>query len=81
MMRLRIGNTVIFGIDAENVRRLKDARPIAVDLAELGGGAATKVVIFYGETIDAMVAQLKREGLLPPEYEAPIVPPPPRGIQ
>jgi hypothetical protein len=50
MLRARLSNGVfILGIDAENVKRLKDGKPILVSLAELGGH--DDVMIMYGDTL------------------------------
>lgn len=51
MLRLRFnGDTFVLGIDAENIRRLMNKQPIAVDLEELGGTGI--IVIMAGETLD-----------------------------
>lgn len=65
MIRARTQDgTVILGITAENVTRLKDGRPILVDLLQLGG--AERVVILYGETMTDLIRQLERDvGPLP----------------
>lgn len=58
MIRARASNGVfILGIDAENVKRLKDGKPILVSLAELGG--TDDVLIMYGDTLDAIKAELE----------------------
>lgn len=50
MIRARLSNgAFILGLDAENVRRLKDGKPIMVSLAQLGG--TDDVYIMYGETM------------------------------
>lgn len=54
----------ILGIDAENVKRLKDGQPIVVSLCEMGGH--DDVMIVYGETLDDIKRDLEREcGPLP----------------
>jgi hypothetical protein len=69
MIRARLqtekGPMYILGIDAGNVQRLEDGKPILVDLATLGGEG--RVVVLYGTTM----AHLKRDleaafGPLPP---------------
>lgn len=58
MLRARLNNGVfIFGIDAENVKRLKAGNPIIVSLAELGG--TDDVVIMYGETLEDIQRELE----------------------
>jgi hypothetical protein len=59
MLRARASDgTFIFGLDAENVKRLKEGKPIVICLAELGG--TDDVVIMYGETIDDIKRELER---------------------
>lgn len=59
MIRARLSNgDYVFGIDAENVRRLKDDQPIIVDLAELGG--AGRVMIVYKATLQQVMDDLER---------------------
>lgn len=58
MLRARASNgTFILGIDAENVKRLKEGRPILVSLAELGG--SDDVLIVYGETLQDIARELE----------------------
>lgn len=67
MLRARLSNGLfILGIDAENVRRFKEGKPIMVSLAELGG--SDDVAIMYGETLEAIAAELQSSsGELLPE--------------
>lgn len=59
MIRARLSNGMfILGIDAENVKRLKEGKPIMVSLAELGG--SDDVCIMYGETMQAIADELER---------------------
>lgn len=59
MIRARLNNGVcILGIDAENVRRLKQGQPIRVDLSQMGG--RDTVVLMYGETMAAIARELER---------------------
>lgn len=46
-----------FGISEENVKRLKEGKPIYVDLAELGINGS--LMIFYGKTEADLVATIK----------------------
>lgn len=58
MLRASLTNgTFLLGLDAENVRRLKSGRPIVVDLTDLGG--KDKVMIIYGETLQAIMRELE----------------------
>ena len=58
MIRARSSDgTFILGIDAENVRRLKEGKPILVSLAELGG--TDDVLIVYGDTLQDIVRDLE----------------------
>lgn len=58
MLRARASNGVfILGIDAENVKRLKDGKPILISLAELGG--SDDVMICYGDTLDDIRKELE----------------------
>ena len=60
MLRARLNNGVfILGIDAENVRRLKDGQPILVALAEMGG--TDDVIIMYGDTYKDIADELRKE--------------------
>lgn len=56
---------VVLGIDAENVKRLQEGKPIHVDGASLG--VPVDVMLFYGETNKHMLADLREAGVeLPP---------------
>lgn len=58
MLRARASDgTFILGIDAENVKRLKEGKPILVSLAELGGH--DDVLIVYGETLQDIARELE----------------------
>jgi hypothetical protein len=58
MLRARASNGVfILGLDAENMRRLKDVQPILISLAEMGG--TDDVLIMAGETIDDIKKDLE----------------------
>ena len=47
----------LLGIDAENVKRMRDGKPIIVDLTTMGG--RDTVIILYGETMADIVAELE----------------------
>ena len=54
--KLESGN-VIFGITAENVKRLKEGKPIQINMKELGLGD-NKIFIMYGEDEHAILDKL-----------------------
>lgn len=59
MIRATLTNgRFLLGIDAENVRRLKEGRPIIVDLSTMGG--RDTVIIMYGETMADIVRELEQ---------------------
>lgn len=47
----------ILGLDAENINRLKDGKPILISLAKAGGH--DDIMIMYGDTVDAIKAELE----------------------
>lgn len=58
MIRARLSNgDFLFGLDAENVRRLTEGQPIVVDLHPLGG--EHRVCIMYGRTLDDIRRELE----------------------
>lgn len=58
MIRILLADgTFLFGVDAENVRRLKDGQPLNIDLTMSGG--SDKVVIMYGETMADIVREIE----------------------
>jgi hypothetical protein len=67
MITARISNGVyLLGLDAENIRMLKEGHPILVSLAEFGG--RDNVAIMYGETLEDIKRDLEAVfGPLPPE--------------
>lgn len=48
----------LFGIDAENVRRLKGGMPLVFDLTLQGG--TDRVMVMYGETMADILRELER---------------------
>lgn len=54
----RTDGLMILGIDAENVRRLKEGQPILKALSQFGG--TDDVLIVYGDTIEDVKAQLEK---------------------
>lgn len=58
MLKARLSNGVfILGLDAENIKRLKEGKPVMVSLAALGG--TDDVAIMYGETLADIQAELE----------------------
>ncbi len=66
MIRAKLSNgDLLFGIDAENVRRLVDDNPLMVDLHQMG--YPFRIIITYGDTLAEVQARLERiGGPLPP---------------
>ena len=59
MIRAKLANgDFLFGIDAENVRRLKEGKPIVVDMSEIGGH--DKFILMYGDTMQDIVDELSK---------------------
>jgi hypothetical protein len=58
MLRLKLSDgTLILGLDAESIQRLKEGKPIKVDLDTLGG--ARSLAIMYGDTLADIQAELE----------------------
>lgn len=68
--RLKNGNWVI-GIDASNVRKLKEGQTMVAKLSELGGDG--DVAVIYGDELKDVVAELERAtgAKLPPPSALP----------
>lgn len=76
MIRVRMSDGLfIMGVDAENIRRLKDGEPLNIDLRPLGG--TDRVVIIYGDTLLEIARDLERAtgAPLPPAQPWPDEPP------
>ena len=58
MLKANIKNIFILGIDEENIKRLKDNKPMVVNLSEIGG--TDEFVLMYGPTIQAMRQELEQ---------------------
>lgn len=56
MLKARSGDNLIFGLSARNVQLLMEGKPISIDLRDLGLEKG-RVMIFYGETEEAMKAE------------------------
>jgi hypothetical protein len=51
MIKLRAGKLVMFGLSEMNLQKLREGKPIGIDMSELGPTNETaKVLIFYGKT-------------------------------
>jgi hypothetical protein len=57
------GKTLGFGLSVANIERLMKNEPIAFKLDEFGI-EGTDVLIFAGQTEDAMLAEFKRLGMI-----------------
>jgi hypothetical protein len=65
------GRTIILGLDRENVRRLTDeSKPILVDLAEMGVHGVS-VCVCFGETLQALAAEIRVSGIDLPHFDDP----------
>lgn len=51
--------TLLFGIDAENVRRIKAGMPILIDLKKMGVKDGAQIIIMYGETLNDIVKDIE----------------------
>jgi hypothetical protein len=73
MLRARLTNgKMVLGLDAGNVDRLMEGKPIVVDFSELGG--SDQVMIMYGPTLQHVLAQLEQAtgqslGVVPPKED------------
>jgi S-ribosylhomocysteine lyase LuxS involved in autoinducer biosynthesis len=56
---------LLYGIDAENVRRLIAGKPIVIDMADMGGRKGTYTIIMYGETLDDIKKEIEAATGLP----------------
>ena len=65
MLKARSGDNLIFGLSARNVQLLMEGKPISIDLRDLGLERG-RVMIFYGETEEAMKAELENAGMVVP---------------
>lgn len=59
MIRARLSNgAFLFGVDAENIKRLKAGMPLVIELSPMGG--SDTVLIMYGETMGDIMAELEK---------------------
>ena len=67
MIRARLTNgDLLFGLDAENIRRLIAGDSALIDCHQLG--IPVRIMLVYGATMEAIMADLERKngGPLPP---------------
>ena len=58
MIKARLSSgVIILGLKIDNIRLLKEGKPIPLHLAELGGH--DEILIMYGETPEAIIAELE----------------------
>ena len=75
MIRARLTNgDLLFGLDAENVRRLVAGEPIMADCAQMG--YPMRVLLTYGETMADIQRDLERANGGPLSPATPYVPGP-----
>lgn len=55
------------GLTHKNLELLKDGKPILIDGHEMGLGDVCKVIVFAGETEEALHNELKERGMIGPE--------------
>lgn len=53
MIKFRAGNKIGFGLSEVNIQKLKEGKPISINLGEMGFPGVS-VMIFYGETEEQM---------------------------
>lgn len=59
MIKCRMSDgTFIFGVDRENMRRLRDKKPLMINLKPLGG--TDNVIIMYGTTYADIIHDLEQ---------------------
>lgn len=79
MIRARLNDgTLILGIDAENVRRLRADQAINVALDDIGGNTGlTRIMIMYGNTLQDIQNELEKVlGPVPAECMVEVAPTP-----
>jgi hypothetical protein len=58
------GDIYGLGLSAKNVELLKQGKPIVIDMTDIGVPGRT-IMLFYGETEQDIVKELKGYGLIP----------------
>ena len=66
MIKAVVGNLIIFGLSEENIKRLKENKPIVFDATKLGM-EGRHICILYGETEESIVADLQDAEVFPPQ--------------
>lgn len=61
MIKARAGNLVFLGLEAKNLEKLKEGRPMLINLSELGVEGDTKICVFYGETVPDLIQILEEK--------------------
>lgn len=71
MLRIKMSDGLfVFGLDAENIRRLTTGQPIHIDLKGLGG--TDEILIMAGETLADVAKEIEKEtGIAIPEFNMP----------
>lgn len=60
----------VFGLDAENIRRLTSGQPIHIELEQLGG--TDKILIMAGETLADVAKEIEEvTGIRLPMFDIP----------
>ena len=57
MIKFRAGNKIGFGLSEVNIKKLKEGKPISIDMGEMGFPGIS-AMIFYGETEEQMQGDL-----------------------
>lgn len=57
MIKAKLGDTLILGLEEENIKRLKENKPIVFDMAIFG--MEGKMVLMYGETQEVIKTELQ----------------------
>ncbi len=59
MLRIRMSDGLfVFGLDAENIRRLTSGQPIHIELEKLGG--TDRILIMAGETLADVAKEIEQ---------------------
>lgn len=64
MLKARYGDNLVLGLSRENVTRVLAGKPIKFNMKDLNMPDGV-VVIFFGETEEAMMEELRQHGLAP----------------
>lgn len=59
MIKARSGNNLIFGLSEENIKRLKEGKPIKIEAEEMGLKGLGVILILYGRTEKDIVFELE----------------------